>query len=89
YHTLDTPSSFLTTPIQVIVNKLGIWRGGLLGKTLFTSGFGGACRPLKSPIPPWSVGRFPVPEILHQLVVVRNEVRDLQRETTRRMRPKV
>ena len=42
-----------------------------------------------SPIRPWSVGRFPVPEILHQLVVVRNFVRNLQRETTRRMRPKV
>lgn len=41
------------------------------------------------PIRPWSVGRFPVPEILHQLVVVRNFVRNLQRETTRRMRPKV
>jgi transposase len=44
---LGTPSSLLPTPIHVIVNKLSIWRGGLLGKTLFTAGFGGACRPLK------------------------------------------
>jgi hypothetical protein len=43
---LGTPSSLLPTPIHVIVNKLSIWRGGLLGKTLFTAGFGGACRPL-------------------------------------------
>jgi hypothetical protein len=45
---LGTPSSLLPTPIHVIVNKLSIWRGGLLGKTLFTAGFGGACRPLKT-----------------------------------------
>jgi hypothetical protein len=34
--------------LQILVNKLGIGCVGLSGKTLFTSGFWGACRPLNN-----------------------------------------
>ena len=82
---MGTPSSLLPTSIHFIVNKLGIWRGGLLGKTLFTAGFGGACRPLKAETPevqaqliaeykvPYTVAsgavRAVTPEVLVALVI--------------------
>ncbi len=58
---MGTPSSLLPTSIHFIVNKLGIWREALLGKTLFTAGFGGACRPLNQQplIDYWLLQKWP------------------------------